>query len=373
MDGDGADRVVDLQATLDEEHRFDDEHASDDADHHGRPGLDERARGGDRHQAGEHAVDHHPGIGLAAALPDPRHAGAGTEGRGERGVHGHEGEAGVGRRERRRGVEPEPAEQQDERTEHRHRDVVARQRTRLAVAVELADAGPEHDGAGEGGDATHGVHDAGAGEVDVAEAPLHALAERGEPAAAPGPRTEQRVVDGAAEQAPADERLPLPALGHAAGRDGGRRVHEGDHVQEEGHQAGGPALAGEGDRALPEEHPVATADQRAPRGREAEQRGAEATEHDRETDQEEGDEAEAEDGEVRRHHVGGVLGATEAGFDEREPGLHEDHQRGADDDPEDVDVDAERVGRRFRVEVTGLRVRDPGHAEDDCADDQTAD
>ena len=50
---------------------------------------------------------------------------------------------------------------------------MAGDRLRLAVGAELADAGSEHDGAGEGGDATDGVHDAGAGEVDVADAEAH--------------------------------------------------------------------------------------------------------------------------------------------------------------------------------------------------------
>ncbi len=62
-------------------------------------------------------------------------------------------------------------------------------------------------------------------------------------------------------------------------------------------------------------------------------------------DEEEADEAEAEDGEVRRHDVGGVLGPAEAGLDEGEAGLHEDHQDGADDDPQQVDLSAERGGR----------------------------
>ena len=65
---------------------------------------------------------------------------------------------------------------------------------------------------------------------------------------------------------------------------------------------------------------------------------AEAAERQREADEEEPDEAEAEDGEVRAHHVGGVLRPAEAGLDEREAGLHEDHQDGADDDPQQVDV-----------------------------------
>ena len=50
--------------------RDDDEDAGDDADDRRGPRLHERARRRDRHQAGEHAVRHHPGIGLAR----PRHA-----------------------------------------------------------------------------------------------------------------------------------------------------------------------------------------------------------------------------------------------------------------------------------------------------------
>ena len=94
-----------------------------------------------------------------------------AEGAGDAGVGRHHGELRTSvDGEGRGGVEAEPAEQQDERAEHGHRDVVAGQGPGLAVLVELADAGPEHDGTGEGRDTTHGVHDAGAGEVDVAEA-----------------------------------------------------------------------------------------------------------------------------------------------------------------------------------------------------------
>ena len=106
---------------------------------------------------------------------------------------------------RRGGVEAEPAEQQDERPEHGHRDVVAGQRLGRAVLGVLADAGPEHDRPGQRGDAADHVHDAGAGEVDVAGAEAHRVPDLGQPAAAPRPRREQRVVDRAAEEAPADE------------------------------------------------------------------------------------------------------------------------------------------------------------------------
>ena len=47
--------------------RLDDDDAGDDADDRRRPRLHERARRRDRNEAGEHAVGHHPGIGLLSA------------------------------------------------------------------------------------------------------------------------------------------------------------------------------------------------------------------------------------------------------------------------------------------------------------------
>ena len=139
------------------------------------------------------------------------------------------------------------------------------QRVGRAVLVVLADAGTEHDGTGEAGDAADGVHDAGAGEVDVAGTEAHGVPGLGEPAAAPGPGPEDRVVDGAAEQAPPDEGVPLPPLGHGPGGDRGHGVHEGHHVEEEADDGraarGGDGVTGEGEAALPQEHPVAAADE----------------------------------------------------------------------------------------------------------------
>ena len=83
-----------------------------------------------------------PGSGLPVRLGDPQHRDDRAERRGDRRVRGDGGELDVGGGERRGGVEAEPAEQQDERAEHRHRDVVAGERPRLAVPAELADAGP---------------------------------------------------------------------------------------------------------------------------------------------------------------------------------------------------------------------------------------
>ena len=171
------------------------------------------------------------------------------------------------------------------------------------------------------------------------------VAELGQPAAAPRPRTEDRVVDRAAEEAPTHERLPLPPFRHGAGGDGRHRVHERDHVQEEGHAAGGvERLAGAGPATLPEEDPVARTDEvLADRAVHADERERIPTEHQRIADEVVGDEPETEDREVRRDDVRRVLGAAEARLDQREAGLHEDHEHRADDDPEQVHLDAERV------------------------------
>ena len=242
----------------------------------------------------------------------------------------------------------------------------------LAV-LELADARTEHERAGQSGDAAHGVHDAGAGEVDVADAQVSRVPQLVEPAAAPCPGAEQRVVEATAEEAPHHEALPLPPLGHGPRRDGRGGVHERDHVKEEPEERGADVLAAQGEAALPEEDPVVGTDEggvgSARRGAEAEveagQVVGEPAEHEGVADQEEGDEADAEDGEVRRHDVGGVLGAAEAGLDQGEAGLHEDDEDGTDDDPEQVDLLAEK-GDRFSFL---LRAGHAGHDQGGDAGD----
>ena len=359
---DRADRVVDLGLALPEPDGLDDDHTRDGADHRSSPRLHEGARRCDRDEAGEHAVGHHPRVGLAHAAHDPEHRDHGAEGSGDRGVRRHNCEPDVCHRERRGGVEPEPAEQQDERAEHGHRDVVRPECSRLPVPAVLADAGTEDDGARKSGGASHRVDHAGSREVGVAEAEVCALAQAREPAAAPRPRTEERVVDRAAEQAPADERVPLPALGHRPCRNRRRGVHEGDHVEEERHHTGGVrARAGQREVTLPEEHPVAASDERAPDRLVVSDGGPHrSAEHEGVSDEEEGHETQAEDREVRADDVGRVLGAAEARFDQREARLHEDDENGADHDPQQVDVDR---GYRLWHRVLGER---RGRSEQHC-------
>ena len=281
----------------------------------------------------------------------------------------------VGRRERRSAVEAEPTEQQDDHAHEGHRDVVTRDRLRPAVLSILADAGTEHDRTRERGHASHRVHDAGAGEVDVAVAEVRARAELGEPTAAPGPRAEQRVVDRAAEEAPRDEVVPLPAFGHRAGRDRRRRVHERGHVEEVREHRDGRGLARHEQRGLPQEHPVAAADESAADGRVVaeEIRERVSPEHQRVADHEERRERGAEDRDVHAHRVRGVLLAGEARLHQRETALHEHDQRPANADPQQVRADAETAGpavdrRRQRLGGTRGRAReddDPqGHHDD---------
>ena len=90
--------------------------------------------------------------------------------------------------ERRAGVEAEPAEREDERAEHDHRDVVAGNgigACRLASYLPMR--GPRILAPTSAITPPGHVHDRAAGEVDVAVAEAEVRAELREPAAAPDP------------------------------------------------------------------------------------------------------------------------------------------------------------------------------------------
>ena len=339
------------------------------------PRLHEGTWRGDRHESGEHAVGHHARVGLAHPLHAAEHRDHGAERRSDGGVRRDHGKTNIRGGQRRSGVEPEPAEQQDERPEHRHRDVVSRERSRLSIRTELPDSCTEYESAREPGDATHCVDDARPRKVDVTETEVRAHAELGQPAAAPGPAAEDRVIERAAEQAPADERLPLPPLGHRSGGNRGGGVHERHHVKEEsgdGSAVCDTAQAPPG--TTPQEHPVPRVpevDQAVRRQRLVEAEGARkavAAEHDRETDHEERHESQSEDGEVRADDVGRVLRPAEAGLDEREPRLHENHQHRSDDDPEQVQAEG-RAGPHGHLGVAAGRRIDRRGPRRGCPED----
>ena len=139
--------------------------------------------------------------------------------------------------ERAAAVEAEPAERQDQGSEHDHRNVMAGDRVGRTVLVELADPRAENDRPGQGRDAAGHVDDRRTGEIDVSVAQAEVRAQVGQPAAAPDPAGVDRVDEHREEEAVDHERGELPAFGHGAGRDRGGRVHE-DHLEEEHRQDG---------------------------------------------------------------------------------------------------------------------------------------
>ena len=85
----------------------------------------------------------------------------------------------------------------------------------------------------------------------------------------------------------------------------------------------------------------------AERRRAADGGAVEAAAHEGEPADEEPEHAQRVHQEVHRHRVGGVLGADQAGLDQREAGLHEHDQEAGDQRPDEVDRE-EAVRRRLR-------------------------
>ena len=150
MDGDRADRVVDLADTLEDAHRDTDEHAGDQADDHRADRTDPARWSGDCYEPGEDAVHH------VARVPLPHRELAVEHGRDRRsraGQHRDRGDladaqvAAAGCAQRAAWVEPEPAEGQDEAADGGHVQVVAGHRVCRAILVVLAEARAKHHGA----------------------------------------------------------------------------------------------------------------------------------------------------------------------------------------------------------------------------------
>ena len=149
-----ADRVV--EHLLDRQHAEHDDDPGDEADDRGRPGVDVSRRSGDRDQRGDRPVAGHADVGLAGPEPDRRQRSEHPAGGGDVGDQDDVGEAdiagmagnGAQGAERRTGVEPEPAEPEDEGGQADERHAVARDHVRLAVrrrtcrASARAGAGP---------------------------------------------------------------------------------------------------------------------------------------------------------------------------------------------------------------------------------------
>ena len=116
--------------------------------------------------------------------------------------------------------------------DHDVAEVVAGEGVGRAVLVELADPGPEDHRQRQRRPPAGGVHDAGAGEVDRAVAPVQRLAEVREPAAAPHPVAVDRVDDRAHRDLGQEEPGEGDPLGDGADDDVAGRLHEHDLEQE---------------------------------------------------------------------------------------------------------------------------------------------
>ncbi len=241
-------------------------------------------------------------------------------------------------------VEAEPAEPQDEHAHDHEGDVVARDGSRLAVLVVLADARTEEVGAHERRPTTGAVHDGGSGEVgELGVADLQV----GEQAFTTPERVHHDRVDDRGHHRREDQiATDLRALGHRSrsDRDGRCREH---HLEEERRIAAVEPVEG----AVAE--PV-----------EEEQIGAEeaagvAAEGDAVADGPERQGAHRHVGQVLRHDVGHVLGSRETGLHEAETGLHEEHEDAGDEHPDVVEGGLHGFGGQFV-----LRDGRSGHAHD---------
>ena len=139
---DGADGIVDFQFSFNEKRPFHHQHAGDQADDAGADGVDKGAGRGDRHQPGKHSVAHHAGIRfLEPHDPHPEGCSQRPRGRGQHGVGGDHADSQIRSGQGRTGVETEPAEGQDERSDDGHGDVVAGNRVWAAVLVDISQSG----------------------------------------------------------------------------------------------------------------------------------------------------------------------------------------------------------------------------------------
>ena len=150
--------VVKFHFALDEEHSFDSQNCCKDSDDCGCPRCNKCTWCSDCNEAGQHAVDHHSWVWLTCALCDVDHGCDRSECSGNRRVGSNSCKLNIGCSKCAGRVKSEPAEQQDERSEHRHWNVVTRNCTRLSVCTEFANAWPKNNCTGKSSNATHCMH-----------------------------------------------------------------------------------------------------------------------------------------------------------------------------------------------------------------------
>eukprot|EP00302_Diacronema_sp_CCMP2436_P024559 CAMPEP_0179922360 /NCGR_PEP_ID=MMETSP0983-20121128/5611_1 /TAXON_ID=483367 /ORGANISM="non described non described, Strain CCMP 2436" /LENGTH=524 /DNA_ID=CAMNT_0021825729 /DNA_START=24 /DNA_END=1598 /DNA_ORIENTATION=- len=334
VDGEGVERVVDLQLCLELDRGHVDE-TRDDADDDGRPRVDDDAAGSDANKAGEHTVAHRRDV------PHVRHDlgeedhGERAGGRGEGGGHAHAREVARVLRgedgERGAAVEAIPAEPEDEGSEHLQHGRVAGHRLHAARLVEAANAGSEEVGREEGGHAAGHVHDARAGEVDHPAEQAVCVEGREEARAVPHEVDDDRVDEGGERDRVDHVPSERAALGHAARDDGRRGGGEGELEE-----PGGPIVAFRGVGRLPV---VRVNRVGAARGADE---AVVAAVCDAEPDDVPDDRADARIKQVLDQDVLGVLGAHRARLEHGEAGLHEEDEASRPDQEEGIALGRER-------------------------------
>ncbi len=302
MDRYGPDRVVHANR-IDPRDTVDAEHARDRSDPERRARAHRSARRRDRDQAGEGTIQREEQVRLIVANPAGDHRRDRADGRGERRVDGDPcHDAGLPHSEGRTGVEPVPAEPEDEYAERGQRQAVPRDGIGRTVRVELAEARSEHPRGDKPGHPAYRVHHSRPGEVVEAKA--------GEPTAAPHPVPDDRVDERRKDKRVGQVGCELHSLRDGTRDD--RRRRSGEHGLEEPEYLHRKPLDGRLDPREepslgPEEKPLGAIHDRVPEDEVPERGGREIEE---------------------------ILHQHQAGFQYAEASLHEEHQDRRDEDPE---------------------------------------
>ena len=240
---------------------------------------------------------------------------------GEVGDQRHLGEAVADRAQRGPGVEPEPAQPQDQHAEADERHRVSRDRPRLAVGPVLADPRSKQQQGGERSCRSDQVDHRRSGEVLHPDVHL-------QPSATEDPVADDRVDHGAEHDRVDHVRAVLDPFQRGAPHDCQRHRAEHELEEQERRRADVVGLQERellrrlsGHRAHVEEEP------RVPRDR------SRAAEGEREPHRPVGKRGDREVGQDLRHPGAGVLHAREPDLQESESRLHEHHEHRRHDHP----------------------------------------
>ena len=160
-----------------------------------------------------------------------------TDDAGEHRVHDNEADAQIGARECRTRIKSEPAESQDERSQHDHRHVVTRHGIAVYLCIEFANARPDDHRSRQRDNAAHRVNNTRTGEIDrsMTKTPIQATLRQ--PTTTPDPIAIEaiRQRNPQTEQA---EILPGPAFGHRTGGNRCGGIHKNHHEKEQHQNCG---------------------------------------------------------------------------------------------------------------------------------------